>query len=233
MKIIGVCGYSGAGKSTFCQEMARRFQLPVLSTGEIVRQRVVERGYPLTPESIARVSDEIRLETGGRFLLVLAPQLARALAASRVVIVDCLREESDVMALRELGYRLALVAIDAGEAARIARAQARGREGDPVTTEGLRTLDERERRLGVDRLVAGADHQVANDGELGGLRQPRGRCGHRDPRRLLSQPTEQARPATVASCEERSDKVSATLPPRPAAGRSPSLAMLRASSRAR
>ena len=165
--VIGVCGFSGVGKTTFCAEMALRFRLPVLATGEVVRRRLIERGEALTPESIARASDEIRRETGGRFVRVLEPQLARALAASPAVLLDCLREASDLLALRELAHRVALVAVTADDAVRTARAQGRARPGDPLTEEGLRALDERERRLGVDRLVAGAEHRVANDGEIG------------------------------------------------------------------
>lgn len=165
--VIGVCGFSAAGKTTFAAEMALRFRLPVLATGEVVRGRLIQRGEALTPEAIARVSDEIRQETGGRFVRVLAPQLARSLAGSPVVLVDCLREESDLLALQELSYRVALVAVTAEESVRIARAQGRAREGDPLTLDGFRSLDERERRLGVDRLVAGAEHQLDNDGTLG------------------------------------------------------------------
>lgn len=164
--VIGVCGFSAAGKTTFAAEMALRFRLPVLATGEVVRGRLIQRGEALTPEAIARVSDEIRQETGGRFVRVLAPQLARSLAASPVVLLDCLREETDLLALQELAYRVALVAVTAEEGVRIARAQGRAREGDPLTVEGLRALDERERRLGVERLVAGAEHQLGNDGTL-------------------------------------------------------------------
>jgi dephospho-CoA kinase len=160
LRIIGVCGYSGAGKSTFCREMARRFQLPVLSTGEIVRRRVVERGYPLTPESIARVSDEIRLETGGRFLLVLERDLVGSWPA---VLVDCLREPSDLLSLRELSDRTALVAITATDEVRTMRLLARGRPGDPTSRAGLLALDEAERRLGVERLLADTNYVIGND----------------------------------------------------------------------
>lgn len=162
MRIIGVCGYSGAGKSTFCREMARRFQLPVLSTGEIVRRRVAERGDPLTPESIARVSDEIRRETGGRFLLVLERDLA-GLGPGPAVLVDCLREPSDRLALRELSDRTALVAITAADEVRASRLLARGRPGDPASRAGLLALDEAERRLGAAGLLADADYVIGND----------------------------------------------------------------------
>ena len=49
--MIGVCGFSGAGKTTFAAEMALRFRLPVLATGEVVRRRLIERGEALTPET--------------------------------------------------------------------------------------------------------------------------------------------------------------------------------------
>lgn len=164
--VIGVCGFSGAGKSTFCREMARRFRLPLLSTGVVVRREVAARGHALTPESIVRVSDEIRRETGGRFVRILEADLRAAFLSAPAVFLDCLREESDLLALREMSYRVVLVAVAAAEEARTARSLARGRPGDPAGLSGLLALQETELRLGVDRLVAGADHVVGNDGGL-------------------------------------------------------------------
>ena len=148
------------------------------------------------------MSDEIRQETGGRFVRVLAPQLARSLAASRSSRRLPARGVRP-LALHELatGWRWS----PSTPGGRPDRPRAGpGREGDPVTP---RAADSRRARAEARRRPPGRRRRppVANDGELGGLRQPRGRCGHRDPRRRLSQPTEQARPATVASCEERSD----------------------------
>jgi dephospho-CoA kinase len=166
--LIGVCGYSGAGKTTFCQEMARRFSLPVLSTGEIVRRRTTEQGYALTPEDIARVSDEIRRETNQYFLRILVPDL-KGLASSPAVLIDCLREDNDLLTLRELSDRSTLVAITAAYGIRASRLLGRGRSGDPTSRDGLRDLDETEKRLGADRLIAAADYVLGNDGDLEGF----------------------------------------------------------------
>jgi hypothetical protein len=164
--VIGVCGFSGAGKSTFCREMARRFRLPLLSTGEVVRREVLARGHALTPASIARVSDEIRRETGQRFVRILEPDLRAGFAAAPAVLLDCLREKSDLLALREMSYRVTLVAIVAADDVRAARALGRGRAGDPTGLAGLRSLQESERRLGVGLLVAQAGYVVGNEGDL-------------------------------------------------------------------
>jgi dephospho-CoA kinase len=161
--LIGVCGYSGSGKTTFCKEMARRFSLPCLSTGEIVRRRAAERGYELTPESIVRVSDEIRRETGQFFLRVLEPDLA---VDAPAVLIDCLREDNDLLALRELSDRATLVAITAADEVRASRLLGRGRPGDPKDRQGLRDLDETERRMGADRLISAAGCVLGNDGDL-------------------------------------------------------------------
>jgi dephospho-CoA kinase len=163
--LIGVCGYSGAGKTTFCQVMSRRFPLPVLSTGEIVRRRVAERGYALTPENITRVSDEIRRETDQFFLRILAPDL-KALSNSPAVLIDCLREDNDLLTLRELSDRATLVAVTAADEVRASRLLGRGRPGDPTSRDGLRDLDETEKRLGADRLIAAAGYILGNDGGL-------------------------------------------------------------------
>lgn len=163
--VIGVCGYSGAGKTTFCKEMSRRFSLPVLSTGEIVRRRATERGYTLTPENIARVSDEIRQETGQYFLRILEPDL-KGFASAPAVLIDCLREDNDLLTLRELSDRSILVAITAAYEVRSSRLLGRIRPGDPTSQDGIRDLDETEKRLGADRLIAAADYVLGNDGDL-------------------------------------------------------------------
>ena len=163
--ILGVCGYSGAGKTTFCREMARRFELPVLSTGEVVRRRVLARGLQLTPETIARVSDEIREETGGFFLRVLAPDVVRCVG-SPAVLLDCLREEADLLTARELADRVVLIAITADDQVRTSRSLGRGRPGDPASRHETLALHEIEQRLGVARLLAVADYEISNDGRL-------------------------------------------------------------------
>lgn len=161
--LIGVCGYSGSGKTTFCKEMSRRFSLPVLSTGEVVRRRIAERGYALTPENIVRVSDEIRQETGQYFLRILEPDLK---VNAQAVLIDCLREDNDLLTLRELSDRATLVAVTAADEVRASRLLGRGRPGDPTDREGLRDLDETERRMGTDRLISAADYILGNDGDL-------------------------------------------------------------------
>ncbi len=164
--LIGVCGYSGSGKTTFCKEMSRRFSLPCVSTGEIVRRRVSERGYTLTPENIARVSDEIRRETHQFFLRILAPEL-NGLGSSPAVLIDCLREDNDLLTLRELSDHATLVAVTAEAEVRASRLLGRVRPGDPTDRDGLRDLDETEKRLGADRLIAAADYVLGNDSDLG------------------------------------------------------------------
>jgi dephospho-CoA kinase len=163
--LIGVCGYSGAGKTTFCKEMSRRFSLPVLSTGEIVRRRTIERGYELTPENIAHVSDEIRSEAGQFFLRVLVPDL-KGVGSSPAVLIDCLREDNDLLTLRELSDRTTLVAVTAADEVRASRLLGRGRPGDSTSQDGCRDLAETEKRLGADRLLVAADYVLGNDGDL-------------------------------------------------------------------
>jgi dephospho-CoA kinase len=163
--LIGVCGYSGSGKTTFCKEMSGRFSLPCLSTGEIVRRRVAEQGYARTPENITRVSDEIRKETDQFFLRILVPDLNR-LSSSPAVLIDCLREDNDFLTLRELSDRSTLVAITAAAEVRASRLLGRVRPGDPTSQDGIRDLDETERRLGADRLIAAADYVLGNNGDL-------------------------------------------------------------------
>lgn len=165
--ILGVCGFSGAGKSTFCREMARRFDLPLFATGEIVRREVAARGYALNPETIARVSDQIRAETEGRFLRILEPDLLHAFESKPAVLVDCLREESDLLAVQDLADRIVLIAITAPEEIRTARALHRSRPGDPISYEELQALHAIEQRLGVADLLRIADHTIHNDGDLG------------------------------------------------------------------
>lgn len=164
--ILGVCGFSGAGKSTFCREMSRRFDLPLFATGEIVRREVAARGHALNPETIARVSDEIREETGGQFLRILEADLRCAFESQPAVLIDCLREESDLLAVRDLADRIVLIAITAPDEIRAARALGRSRPGDPISHEELQALHTIEQRLGVTDLLRTANYAVHNDGDL-------------------------------------------------------------------
>jgi len=171
--ILGVSGLNGSGKGEvirFLQE--RSFYTHSLS--DEIREELRSRGLEETRERMIETGNAIRVAEGPGGLAV---RLARRLEPDRNYVIDSVRHPAEVEVLRSHTRRFRLLWVDADEALRLERIQARGRRGDPATLEDLRALEGRE--LGSDdpsaqQLLAvrdQADFRVGNDAGIDELRR--------------------------------------------------------------
>ena len=58
MRIFGSIGRIGSGKDEVIKYLNRKYGLPIVSVGDIVREIAAEQGLPLTRESLHRISSE-------------------------------------------------------------------------------------------------------------------------------------------------------------------------------
>ena len=162
-RIVGLIGFSCSGKGTFTERVRHVESVTLISTGTAVRKEIESQGLAFTPENVLQVSDSIRARTGGIFLKILEPQLRNALQSAPLVIVDCFREAQDVSFAQSLCRDVKLLAIMADDTVRWARMNARGRPGDPKTTDDFLLFKQKERSLGVEELLKQANYSISND----------------------------------------------------------------------
>ncbi len=169
MRLIVITGMPGAGKS-LAVEVAREMGLPVYSMGDRVREAVLSKGLPLTPDVVGAVANAERLSQGPdiwakRTLAVIPP-------GTQVAVIDGARSGAEVEAFRsQAGWAaVTVLALQASPATRRGRLRRRARSDDLLTHTGFEDRDRRELGWGIGEAVARADLTVVNEGPLEAFR---------------------------------------------------------------
>lgn len=158
--IIAAVGKNASGKDYFLEYIAREFDIPMLSVGDIVRELAEIEGVPKTRESLHAVSQKYMGMFGQDFF---PRRLVEKIKENgyKDVLISGLRPPSDVESFREnFGDEFYLVAIVVeSDKTRWQRTVARGSERDHVTFEEFLELDKREERLfNVSKTISMADY---------------------------------------------------------------------------
>lgn len=170
--VAAIVGMPGSGKTTVCQMIRSRLDLPVVRFGQITIDRIRELGLPETPESEQWVREELRRDHG---MAVYAersmPRIIHALTSAPAVLLDGMYGWSEYMYLREhLEARLIVGAVVAPRAMRYERLRTRPER--PLTEAQAWARDVAEiEKLEKGGPIAAADHFIVNDDTLETLRQ--------------------------------------------------------------
>jgi dephospho-CoA kinase len=164
MKVIGITGLPGSGKSEFTR-IAQEHGIPVIIMGDVIRKAVMDAGMDPSDDNMGTMATRLRRDWGmdaiaRRCLVEIRKQKAK------LVIVDGIRGDAEVRAFRESLPEFVLVAIDAPFALRLARLKSRGRTDDTITEASLCARDDRELGWGLGNALSQADYRISNDGNL-------------------------------------------------------------------
>lgn len=167
MKVLGITGMPGAGKSE-AVAVAKQQGIPVVRMGDLIWEEVERRGLPKDAANVGKVADQVRKEEGPDvWALRTVARVRDAHAGRRVVVIDGVRSNHEVDVFRrELGNDFVLVGIHTDPHERHDRMTRRARDDDPDTEEGHVARDEREMEWGLARTIAMADEMVVNDDTL-------------------------------------------------------------------
>ncbi len=156
MKIFIIVGMPAAGKG-IAESYANEKGYPYHATGDVVRAEAKARGLKPGPETMARISDELRGEDG---MGVTRIALRRALEEkSRIVFLEGMRSWQEIELIREQAEAV-VVAFLAPRHVRRRRIIARGRPDDSPA--GFEERDWREIFYGAAIPVALADAYIVN-----------------------------------------------------------------------
>ena len=110
MKIIVLTGLTGSGKSSISSPTTKKYDLPILETGDIVYETVKERGLEITPENIKTVSVEAKKISDAFFTEKLVEKARKLYSDKPAICVSGVRAVSEVEFLRkEFGHKNVLV----------------------------------------------------------------------------------------------------------------------------
>ena len=146
--IIAAVGKNASGKDYFLNIIAEKFNIPVISFGDCVRELADKEGLAHTRENLQWVSEKYMSTYGQDFFPKMLIEKIKSMDTD-TVLVSGIRPPSDAETFREeFGDKFFLVAIVLeSDRARYDRMVARGSARDHVTYEQFLALDQREEEL--------------------------------------------------------------------------------------
>lgn len=166
MKVIAAVGKNGTGKDFFLEYIAKKYEIPMVSIGDVVRELAAKDGLELTRENLHKTSQKYMGEFGQTFF---PEQIVKKIRESGapVYLVSGIRPLSDVKFLKEaFGADFLLVdIIISDDDVRYARMLARGSARDGGSVEKLREFDAGEEKIfRTSESEKMADLVIRNDG---------------------------------------------------------------------
>ena len=168
IKIIGVTGMPGSGKSVFA-EHANNNGYKTVVMGDVVRSKVLENGDEPTPKSGRKMMIELREKYGEEAIAHLTCLTIDKLTeqGESKIIIDGIRSQAEVIHFREhLGKDFIIVAIHGDPLIRYNRLKLRGRSDAPKTEEDFTKRDEAELKLGLGETIAFSNYILSNNTSL-------------------------------------------------------------------
>lgn len=143
--VLAAVGKNGTGKDFFLDYIAQKYDLPMVSIGDIVRELAAKDGLELTRENLHATSKKYMAANGQTFF---PEQIVKKIKESGapVYLVSGIRPLSDVLFLKEaFGDDFVLVdVVISDDEVRYARMLARGSDRDGKSVDKLREYDKGE-----------------------------------------------------------------------------------------
>jgi dephospho-CoA kinase len=161
VRIIGITGMPGAGKTTIASYVSSKFGIPTFSMGNIIREKSIELGYGLSKEGQRKVVKILR-EQGGKDIVAKLTLEKIEKSNSKLVIIDGIRSPSEVEFFSKHA-RIVILALHASPKRRFYLLKKRGREDDPKDFNEFKERDKIELELGIGSVIAVADYMIVNE----------------------------------------------------------------------
>lgn len=172
--IIGITGTDGAGKGTVVDYLVDKKGFAHYSSRTEIVKEIQKQGLPETRAQMRLTANEMRAREGNGVLVNRALGAAAEAGVNRAVI-ESIRALAEVDALEAAGG--ILLAVDADQALRYERVQARRASSDHVTYEEFQAHEEMEKNdpdpHGMQKglVMERAKHTFYNNGTVGDLYQ--------------------------------------------------------------
>ncbi len=153
--IIILVGLPSSGKS-FAAEMLGRMGFYTVSSGDIIREEIRQRGMEYSKETDRKMADWFYKE--GREPLIVERLLEKA---ESNLVIEGLRSVEDIEELKRRNKKFVIIAIESSFDSRLEREKKRERFPG-FSKKDLEERDMAELRLGVGKLMKMADYVIDN-----------------------------------------------------------------------
>ncbi len=166
---IGVVGLPGSGKS-IVSEVAKKYGIPTVVMGDIIRQVCFDNGLEINSENIGRIMVKIRQDEGMNAVAKRTlPKVAEI--KEKILIIDGLRSFEEIDLFRAKFQKFIIIAIHASPQTRYARICKRSRFDDTTNLKAFQERDDREINAGIAKIIALADIMFVNEGKIKPLKE--------------------------------------------------------------
>ena len=166
MTIVGITGTLGAGKGTVVDYLVTK-GFAHYSARDFITREILRRGMPVDRDSMVLVANDLRTAHSPSYIA--EALYDEAVAAGQNAVIESLRTEGEITALRAKGNFL-LVAVGADPKLRYKRITLRGGSTDRITFEKFLEDEAREmhstdpNKQNLARCIELADYQLTNNG---------------------------------------------------------------------
>ncbi len=168
MRIIGVVGQNGSGKDEVLKYLRTKYDIPFLSTGDMVREIARKEGLETTRENLKVISERCFRDMGEGCFVKLVVEKIRS-SGWQTAGISGIRSINDVRILREkCGKDFVLVDVYVSDPRqRYNRMVNRAEERDPKSYEQFMKQDKAEEELfHIQDAEKQANYHISNDGTL-------------------------------------------------------------------
>lgn len=170
MKVIGVIGLNGSGKDEVVNYLNKRYGIPLISVGDIVREIADREGVESTRDNLDAITRRCFAQFGeGYFLKQVVEKIRSNSNSWEAVGISGIRSPQDVKIIRDaIGRDLILVHVFISDPhVRFERIRRRGSKRDNSTYEEFLKQDEvSEELFHIQEAIKLADISISNNGSL-------------------------------------------------------------------
>lgn len=166
--VLAAVGKNGTGKDYFLEYVAKEYNLPMISIGDVVRDLAAKDGLDLTRDNLHKTSKKYMDKYGQTFFPEQIVNIIKE-SDSKIYLVSGVRPLSDVKFLKAaFGDQFILVdVVISDDTVRYERMLARGSDRDGNSVERLKDFDTGEEKLfQTSETEKMADYVIKNDGTV-------------------------------------------------------------------
>lgn len=166
MKIVlALAGMPGSGKTT-CSDILKKKGFTVIIMGDAVRREMLQKGMELNNKTLREYVVKIRKISPNYVLDLINKELNDAFLTYDVVILDGVRNISEIKELKKRGIKTAIVGIVTDKNVRFERIKNRNNSTDMSSFEEFEWREEKELKYGVGDVLACSDYYVQNNSSI-------------------------------------------------------------------
>jgi dephospho-CoA kinase len=180
MKIIGVTGLPGSGKSVVSRA-AKKLDIPIVKMGDVIREEAKKRN-----QKTGEVAVELRKEYGEFVVAERCVEIIKTHITSKspsldtnprnrsrikvhkcdIYMIEGIRSPYEVEIFKKNFTEFKVIAIHSTPNTRFKRLKRRMRPDDSHEESDFQMRDQRELNFGIGNVIATADYMVVNEGPL-------------------------------------------------------------------